>query len=71
MFRTIHGLTFQIFSPSHWELVHSWPDVRVAVFFYGHGWHIRYQDATHGGVTRSFRSRDEAIALLAARRQSA
>lgn len=71
MTRTIDGIHFRVDSPSCWEMVHSWPDVRIFVIYRGaygaSSWSIRYSDAIHG-CTRYFASREEAISLLADRR---
>jgi hypothetical protein len=64
---TIDGLAFRVASPSCYELIHSWPDVLIFLMFNGVSWAIRYSDASHG-VTRYFKTRDEAIALLVDRR---
>lgn len=67
MTRTIGNLTFRIASPSLWELVHDWPGVSILLHFNGEQWQVHYRDFT-SDVTRSFGSRDAAIAVLSSRR---
>lgn len=67
MTRTIGDLTFRIASPSLWELVHDWPGVSILLAFDGAKWSVHYRDFQHD-VTRDFKSRDAAIAVLSARR---
>lgn len=68
--RTIEGLTFQVHSPSLLELKSVRDDIgrgdRVFVAYDITGWMIRYVMNDHM-LTRSFRSRDEAISLIASR----
>jgi hypothetical protein len=74
MTRTIEGLAFYVHSPSMLELVNFHNDTereaRVFVVFESRQlWQIVYQDvATGHTVTRAFKSRDEAIQLIASRR---
>lgn len=70
-FRTIQGLTFKVFSPSLWELcaLDDCSIAIVAVALVGRQWYIDVlMKAGHSHHRGPFRSRDEAIALIAGRR---
>lgn len=73
--RTLQGLTFKVFSPSLFELDNGLRDCEgsdidtVAVAFVNLRWYIEVLMKKGHSIHRGpFRSRDEAIALLADRR---
>lgn len=70
MIRVLHGLTWTINSPSCYELTSlDRPDeARVMVRFTGWRWVVHYESPRAGIVCRPMRSRDAAMALLAARK---
>lgn len=72
-FRTISGLTFRVWSPSLYELV-AYDDgsliSTVSLALFGRQWYIDIlMKAGHSIHRGPFRTRDEAVAMLAGRRQ--
>lgn len=72
MTRTIFGLAFIVHSPSLYEMVThddvGDPQARVTIEFTGRAWQLCYQHGNGHRVFRVFRSRDDAIQLIASRR---
>ena len=66
----LNNLKFLVHSPSLYQLLNLDTDeVCVTVSFEQLGWFITYSDLVSGHtMTRAFKSRDEAIELLASRR---
>lgn len=72
-FRTIHGLTFKVWSPSLYELA-AYDDgsliATVSLAYVPKAWYIDILMKAGRNIHRGpFRSRDDAAALLAGRRQ--
>lgn len=64
--RTLQGLSFDIPSPSHFELVLPQPKLdRVCIAYLGDQWRLFHQDPTGNVGTRRFASRDDAVAMVA------
>lgn len=66
MTRTFHGIAWHVYSPSLYQLVSDHPE-RVCLGYRSHGWELAYIAADGHTVTRFFRSRDEAMGLIAHR----
>lgn len=66
--RILNGLTFDIPSPSHLELVLPQPHLdRICIAYQGgeSDWWLFHQDATGNVGTRRFDTRDDAVAMVA------
>ena len=73
MIATFQGLTFRVISPSAFILKSVRGDINdptasVMVVFNGDKWWIHYMSKYHD-VSRPFKSRDAAIAMIASRMQ--
>ena len=70
-YRTIHGLTFKVFSPSLYELCSrdDGGDISIVALSYdGIRWYINVLMKRGHTISRGpFRSRDDAVALIAGR----
>lgn len=79
--RTLQGLSFDIPSPSHLELVLPQPHLdRICIAFLGGtglaseggaDWWLFHQDATGNVGTKRFDTRDDAVAMVAQAFQNA
>lgn len=72
--RTLQGITFDIPSPSHLELVLPDPHAdRICIAYQGgaQDWWLFHQDPTGNVGTRRFDTRDDAVAMVAQAFQNA
>ena len=59
--RVVSGITFDIESPSHWRVV-GYP---LDLSFIDNGWYLRGESPPGWIFGKSYKTRDEAIALIA------
>lgn len=72
--RNLQGLTFDIPSPSHYELVLPQPKLdRICIVNQGgiNDWWLFHQDAAGNVAAQRFDSRDDAVAMVAQAFQNA